>query len=61
VYGEDMINVSSDTGSIVLRMVKRTLVTGTAALQQRVLCDLQTVSHAEVEKCVDNEGGFVEK
>jgi hypothetical protein len=30
-------------------------------LQQRVLHEPRTVSHAEVEKCVDNEGDFVEK
>jgi hypothetical protein len=30
-------------------------------IQQRLLHDRHTASHAKVEKCVDNEGDFVEK
>ena len=31
MYGDDSINVSSDAGPVVLREVKRKLITGTAA------------------------------
>jgi hypothetical protein len=49
-------------GSVVLRAAKRTLLTGPAVLQQRVLRDLHTAYHAEEEKkVVDNEGESVEK
>jgi hypothetical protein len=34
MYGEDAIDVSSDAGSVILRLVKRTLVTGPAAADQ---------------------------
>lgn len=34
VYGVDAIDVSSDAGSIVIRVVKRVLVTGPAAADQ---------------------------
>jgi hypothetical protein len=45
----------------VLRAVKRTLANGLAALHQRVLCDWHTASHANVKKCIDSDGDFVEK
>jgi len=34
VYGVDVIDVSSDAGSVVIRVVKRALVTGPAAAEQ---------------------------
>jgi hypothetical protein len=34
VYGADTTDVNSDTGSVTLRAVKRTLVTGPTALEQ---------------------------
>lgn len=33
-YGVDAIDVSSDAGSVITRVVKRALVTGTAAAEQ---------------------------
>jgi len=46
-HGEDAIDVScSDAGPVVLRAVKRTLVTGPTASQQRVLRGRHTASHA---------------
>jgi hypothetical protein len=47
---EDAIHVSSEVASVVLRVVKMTLVTGHAALQQRVLCNQHRVSYAKVER-----------
>ena len=45
-HGEDAIDVSSDAGPVVLRAMKRTLVTGPTASQQRVLRGRHTASHA---------------
>lgn len=50
MYSEDAIHVNSEVASIVLRVVKMTLVTGHAALQQRVLCNQHRVSFAKVER-----------
>jgi hypothetical protein len=50
MFGEDAIDCASDAGSVTLRAVTRTLLTGAGVLRERVSCDQLTAAHTKVEK-----------